>query len=131
MVYCRKCGERIEKGTGTCPHCGEDQQDDEAPSDVTFDDFQKVIERLIDDAIDHIATDLPTIEHDLRVDQFEFAVEMYVIGYVKGQVETALGFAAIQEGDSYPEETMTPFNQFIVERVQERSDEIRTHLQTE
>lgn len=127
MVYCQHCGEQIAKTDRYCSGCGRKQE--RRSSEESLEEFFSKIDGLVDRQVDWIATEYPDIEQDILLDEHTFAMQMYVIGLLKGQVGTLLLLSADDwDGTDRENIDLDPIYSYIVDKVKEREDSIRDAL---
>ncbi|QCC51406.1 zinc ribbon domain-containing protein [Halapricum salinum] len=127
MVYCQHCGEQIAKTDRYCSGCGRKQE--QRSSKEPLEEFFSKIDRLVDRQVDWIATKYPDIEQEILLDEHTFAMQMYVIGLLKGQIGTLILLSADDWDDTDRENIdLDPIYSYLVDTVQEREGNIREAL---
>lgn len=133
MVYCQECGEEVDESARYSGSCGSrvNRDGDGRSVDEKLEWFWEVVEGMIDREVERIEADDITV-HPALADKFVFAQQLYIIGWVKGQIFGLL-ISSFSQDDEVDEQNLdfSPIYERIVDLVEEREDRIRQGLEEE
>lgn len=95
MVYCWNCGEENDEDAQYCSQCGSDlsgpdtSQDHSVSGDNEFEDFEDMVDRLLDIHIQGLQENI-SIDEDIPpnsslFDKLAYGMKMFLMGQLKGE----------------------------------------------